>query len=117
MSNSETVVLHDAGSATLGDFGPKPTAITEGLKEASLAIWSGGKTSTGLWASEVGSFTAERVGYSEICYFIEGSVTVEAEGEAPIKYGPGDIMVMPSGWKGTWHVHTPVRKHFTVIDD
>lgn len=117
MSTSETVVLHEAGTADMGDFGPKPTALTEGLTEASRTIWEGGKTSTGLWASGTGRFTAERVGYSEICYFIEGSVTVVADGEAAVTYGPGDIMVMPSGWKGTWEVHTPVRKHYTVIDD
>ncbi|KIP52557.1 cupin domain-containing protein [Leucobacter komagatae] len=117
MSNSQTVVLHDAANASLGSFEPKPTAVTEGLQEATLEIWEGGKTSTGLWASEVGTFTAERIGYSEICYFIEGSVTVEVEGEEPVKYGAGDVMVMPSGWKGIWHVHSPVRKHFTVIED
>jgi uncharacterized cupin superfamily protein len=42
---------------------------------------------------------------------------VTGDGDGPITYGPGDIMVMPSGWSGVWDVHEPLRKHFTIIND
>jgi hypothetical protein len=46
-----------------------------------------------------------------------GRVTIEADGAEPVEFGPGDVMVMPSGWRGVWRVHEPVRKHFTTILD
>lgn len=29
----------------------------------------------------------------------------------------GDLLVMPSGWRGVWHVHEPVRKVYVVVPD
>ncbi len=109
--------LLNPATADLGPHTPKPTATTPGLTEATLEIWKAGKTETGLWECTAGTFTATRIGYSEICLFISGSVTVTGDGEKPITFGPGDIMVMPSGWAGVWEVHEPLRKHFTIIND
>lgn len=117
MTDTVTRALLNPGAADLGSHSPKPTATTPGLTEATLEIWSNGKTTTGLWEATAGTFTATRVGYSEICLFISGTTTVTADGEEPITYGPGDIMVMPSGWAGVWEVHEPLRKHFTIIND
>nr|WP_254259690.1 cupin domain-containing protein [Leucobacter chinensis] len=109
--------MNSTDTVALGAHGPKPTAVTEGLTEASLPIWSEGNISTGLWECTEGAFTAFRDGYTEICTIVSGSVTLEAEGEKPWRFGPGDVIVMPSGWKGTWVVHEPLRKHFTIIQD
>lgn len=112
-----TTALHDTATASLGQHTPKPTAVSEGLTEATLQVWAEGKIDTGLWECGVGSFTAERIGYTEICTVISGRVTLDVEGAESVTFGPGDIMVMPSGWKGTWHVHEPLRKHYTTVDD
>ncbi|MGV8970236.1 MAG: cupin domain-containing protein [Microbacteriaceae bacterium] len=100
-----------------GDFSPKPTTTTDGQLERAVTVWSSGGHETGVWEATPGSFTAVRDGYTEICYIMSGSVTVQADGEAPQKLSPGDILVMPSGWRGTWHVHEPVVKHYTIITD
>lgn len=47
----------------------------------------------------------------EICYIIEGEVTVEAEGQK-ITFGPGDIVEFPSGLDCVWKVDKAVRKHY-----
>lgn len=60
---------------------------------------------------------ATREGYSEICTILAGRLTLEVAGQPDEEFGPGDVMVMPSGWAGTWHIHEPVRKHYTTIDD
>lgn len=109
--------LHDTAATDLGEHAAKPTAITNGLTEASRPIWTAGRIGTGLWECSPGDFTAERNGYTEICTILSGRVTIEVEGEGPEEFGPGDVMVMPSGWKGVWRVHEPLRKHYTVIDD
>lgn len=115
-----TYGAHATLEIELGAHAPKPTAVTEGLTEAGLPVWSGGpnhRIETGLWECSAGDFTAERVGYTEICTILAGRVTVEVAGAEPQDFGPGDVMVMPSGWVGTWRVHEPLRKHFTTIQD
>lgn len=120
MSSNATVKTysaHKTGEISLGEHADKPTAVTPGLTEASLEVWASGKIDTGIWECTAGTFTATREGYTEICTILSGSVTLEVEGEEPAFFGPGDIMVMPSGWKGTWVVHEDLRKHYTIIND
>ncbi|WP_053385485.1 cupin domain-containing protein [Leucobacter celer] len=112
-----THAAHDTAAADLGAHASKPTATTEGLTEASVSTWSNGRVDTGLWECTPGEFTAERNGYTEICTILSGRVAIEVEGQEPEEFGPGDVMVMPSGWKGVWRVHEPLRKHYTTIDD
>ncbi|MEB4615330.1 cupin domain-containing protein [Leucobacter sp. M11] len=117
LADSSAVALHGAATAELGPFAPKATAITPGVADATRPIWSGGAVQTGIWECEPGSFTGFRDGYAEICVFLSGRVTVQGEGDEPIEFGPGDVLVMPSGWRGVWHVHERLRKHYTSITD
>lgn len=120
MSTIPTLAVHNTAAADLGPHSPKPTATTGGLTEASTTVWSGGsndRIDTGLWECTPGSFTATRTGYTEVCTILSGRVTIEVAGEDPQEFGPGDVMVMPSGWDGIWHVHEPLRKHYTTIQD
>lgn len=120
MSTTSTVptfAAHGTDALRLGTHEPKPTTLTPGQTEASAAVWGDARINTGLWECTPGDFTAERLGYTEICTILSGRVTVEAEGQQPEEFGPGDVMVMPSGWTGVWRVHEPLRKHFTTIAD
>lgn len=111
---------HDTAAADLGPHVPKPTATTPGMTEAATSTWTGGphdRIDTGLWECTPGDFTAVREGYTEICTILSGRVTIEVAGADPEEFGPGDVMVMPSGWAGTWRVHEPLRKHYTTIQD
>jgi|SRR5690625_5279433 len=101
----------------MGEFKAKPTAITEGQVEASTVIWEAGGVVTGLWECTEGVFTASRDGYTEICTILSGRCKINADGEEAKEYGPGDVVVMPSGWKGQWEIIERVRKHFTTIND
>jgi uncharacterized protein len=114
-----TIVLKNAPSVALGDFTPKPTAITEGQTEASAGVWTSvnGQFEAGIWEATPGSFTATREGYHEICQILSGRTTIEVVGEESIELVAGDTLVMPSGWVGTWHVHETVRKTFVVINE
>ena len=117
MTTIHTYAVHNTASAPLSAHAPKPTATTPGLTEAAAEAWTNGPIKTGLWECTTGSFTAKREGYTEICTILSGRVTIEVEGLENEEYGPGDIMVMPSGWEGVWHVTEPLRKHYTTIQD
>lgn len=113
----DTTAAHRTGELELGPHAPKPTATTPGVTEASLDIWSDGRVDTGIWECTPGEFRARRDGYTEICTILSGRVTLQADGGEPIEFGPGDVLVTPSGWVGTWRVHETVRKHYTIIPD
>ena len=47
---------------------------------------------------------------NEFMYFLEGQVEItDEEGESKI-YGPGDAIVMPKGFNGTWRQPSPIKK-------
>jgi uncharacterized cupin superfamily protein len=109
------VSAQDLLALDAGAFAPKPTSTTEGQLERSLEIWSGGpgKLEVGLWDCTPGRFTATRDGYTELCYFLSGHVTVE-DADGRRDYRAGDLLVMPEGWTGTWDVHEQVRKVYVI---
>ncbi len=112
-----TVAHHDTAGADLGPKTDKPTATVPGTAESAVAIWEDDRIDTGLWECTPGAFTATRVGYTEICTILSGSVTLEVAGAEPELFVAGDVMVTPSGWEGTWIVHETLRKHYTIIKD
>lgn len=117
MTIIRTYAAHNTADVTLPPHATKPTATTEGMTESGQSVWANDRIDTGLWECNAGSFTATREGYSEICTILSGRVTLEVEGLENEEFGPGDIMVMPSGWKGIWHVTEPLRKHYTTVQD
>ncbi|GAA1781243.1 cupin domain-containing protein [Agromyces lapidis] len=105
-------IARDLGPAT-----PKPTALTEGVLEASDSLWATAGLDVGYWECSPGRFAATREGCTEVCQFLSGRVTIEVEGEEPVTFGAGDTLVTPSGWRGVWDVHETVRKLYVIIDD
>ena len=114
MTTVPTVHLADAASAGLPAPKPKPTSRT-GQSESLLTIWEAGAATLGIWECEPGTFTATRDGYDETCVIISGRATLISEDGTSITVGPGDVVVTPRGWKGTWEVHETCRKVFTLV--
>jgi uncharacterized cupin superfamily protein len=100
----------------LGEWSPKPTAMTEGVMERSVAIWEVRGIEVGLWECTPGSFSARRDGFTESCVLLAGHVTLE-DAAGSIDYRAGDVLVTPQGWVGTWHVHETVRKVYVINAD
>ena len=46
----------------------------------------------------------------EVMYFVEGQVEITDESGAARIYGPGDALVMPKGFSGTWRQLSPIKK-------
>lgn len=49
---------------------------------------------------------------NEICYFLEGDVTVTPEGCEPVQMGKGDLVTFPAGMRCTWEIRIAVKKHY-----
>ena len=114
---ASTVAGLDPLARDLGPASPKPTALTEGVFEASGSLWEASGLDVGYWECTPGRFSSTREGYTEVCQFLSGRVTIEVDGEEPGTFGAGDTLITPSGWRGVWDVHETVRKLYVVIDD
>lgn len=79
----------------------KPTDAL--LKELGVSSW-------GIWIKEVSSFDWQ-YDEKEVCYFLEGDVTVKTPYET-VSFGKGDLVTFPEGLSCTWHVKKNVRKHY-----
>ena len=79
----------------------KPTS--EKLNALKVFSWP-------IWTKEVSSFDWY-YDEKEICYFLEGEVTVKtADGE--VAFGKGDLVTFPQGLKCVWNIKKAVRKHY-----
>jgi uncharacterized cupin superfamily protein len=74
------------------------------LSELGVKSWD-------IWTKEVSEFPWH-YDEQEICYFLEGDVTVTPEGGEPVRFGKGDLVTFPKGLSCTWKIHKPVRKHY-----
>jgi hypothetical protein len=72
-----------------------------------------GMFSAGVWrrGPETGSMVLP---YDELAILIEGDVEVEDHDGGLVVAGPGDVLVTPKGFTGTWRARTPVRKFWVV---
>jgi len=70
-----------------------------------------GVFSWGIWTKEISTFpwTYDE---QEMCYFLEGDVTVTPDGGTPVRIGKDDLVTFPAGMSCTWDIHQPVRKHY-----
>ncbi len=48
----------------------------------------------------------------EICYFLEGEVTVTCEDGETVNVGREDLVTFPAGMSCTWKITRDVRKHY-----
>jgi hypothetical protein len=52
----------------------------------------------------------------EVCYLVQGRVTVEPEDGEAVTFGAGDLVTFPKGMNCTWDIHEAVKKHFYLGD-
>lgn len=67
----------------------------------------------GIWESTPGKWQVE---YSEheLVHLLEGRVVLtDAQGRAE-RFGPGDVFVIPAGYRGTWETVERVRKLYAI---
>lgn len=111
------VVTATAGSITNMPWKPKPTSTSEQQLERAAPLWTaeGAQCRTGYWECTVGEFTSVRAGEHEICYIVSGRGVLEGDDGQVTHIGPGSMLVLPSGWKGTWKVLERLEKMFVIV--
>ena len=103
----------------LGAPEPKPTSIEGNQEEAAKTLWTSpdGKLEIGVWECTPGRFTAVREDNSEICHIVSGRVSLHGPAGRTQEVRPGEVLVLPKGWRGEWTVHEKVRKLYVIYKD
>ena len=103
-------------SIDLGQPRPKPTSIEGNQIEAAKVLWTSddGLVEVGVWECSPGRFTASRHDNSEICHIVSGRVTLHGPSDTARDAGPGELLVLPIGWRGEWTIHEPTRKLYVT---
>lgn len=64
-----------------------------------------------IWEKEVSEFPWT-YDMKEICYILEGKVTVTPDGGDAVTVSAGDMVTFPQGMSCFWEIHEDIRKHF-----
>lgn len=79
------------------------------FKELGIKNWP-------TWQKEVSVFPWAFV-TTEHAYILEGECVMTPEdGSEPVTFKAGDLVIFPNGFKGTWEVKKPLKKHFRHAD-
>ena len=102
--------------ADIGEFAPKPTSLEGDQKEAARSLFTSkdGTLDIGIWECTPGRFTADRSKSSETCHIISGRVEMRGANGETRRLGPGDLLVLPMGWKGEWQLLDRTRKLYVI---
>lgn len=65
-----------------------------------------------IWEKEASSFPWT-YDAEEVCFLLQGEVTVTPQGGEPVRFGKGDLVTFPAGMSCRWEIHRPVRKHYS----
>jgi len=74
------------------------------LKDLDVFSWP-------VWEKEVSCFDWH-YDDTEMCYILDGKVTVRIEGGKSVNFGTGDFVTFPKGLDCVWDIKEPVRKHY-----
>ncbi|UNB54466.1 cupin domain-containing protein [Mycolicibacterium sp. YH-1] len=83
--------------------------------ESTSELWEDDSTSVGIWECGPGVFTADRGAGTEVCHIVAGYGTITGEDGVAADVGPGSLLVLPRGWRGTWAVRETIRKSYVII--
>ena len=61
-----------------------------------------GKLRTGLWTGEAGTLTMRKYPTDEVCTVIYGKIEITNEDGSVVVLTPGESVLVPKGWSGTW---------------
>ncbi|OGP71757.1 MAG: cupin [Deltaproteobacteria bacterium RBG_13_60_28] len=74
------------------------------LQELGVTRWP-------IWTKEASEFPWT-YDSQEVCYFLEGEVTVTCDDGETVSVGKGDLVTFPEGLSCTWKIGQDVRKHY-----
>ena len=92
-----------------GELDPSQVLVGRpAVTETVLSESRDGRVVRGIWRITEGTVTD--VEQDEVFVVLEGRATIEVQGGATVRVGPGDVRVLQRGAGTTWTVHGPLRR-------
>lgn len=114
-TSAATVILSDANSVELEDWGPAPEGTGAPMATHGKKLWVGNGQEVGLWKCAPGPSRWVFDGASEAITILSGRMTVAEDNGQTHEVKAGDTVVFPSGWSGTWEIHETIFKIYTLF--
>lgn len=111
---SASILRGPAGRAKLEDWGPLEEATDGEMLTSGVTLWEKDGAETGIWESTAGP-SRWHLDTNEFVHVLAGKMTVAEDGGLPIEVGPGDTLLFPKGWSGTWDIHETIRKLYVIF--
>jgi uncharacterized cupin superfamily protein len=104
-ANSSSLVRLDAdrlAGNNLGEYEPyEPEAGDLMARGYEFYYSRDGNFGLGVWESKPGKTTYTDLGYDELMYVLEGTIVMTDENGNEERIGPGEGLVLPTGFSGT----------------
>ncbi|MGH9297580.1 MAG: cupin domain-containing protein [Acidimicrobiales bacterium] len=99
----------------LEDWGPLGEATGGEMTTSGVTLWEDGSGSeTGIWECTEGP-SRWSLETNEFVHVLSGRMTVTEDGGSPTEIAPGDTVLFPRGWSGTWEIHERLRKLYVIF--
>ena len=97
--------LERLGGKNLGEFEPYEPEFGDLIARGYEYFYSeDGNFGIGVWESKPGKMTMTDLEYDELMYVLDGSIVLTDEHGESQSFGPGEGLVLPQGWTGTFAV-------------
>jgi uncharacterized protein len=107
------VPVHHVASLELQEDELDPARIVSGHPVvSSVVLHADDGVERGVWQITPGVVTDEEA--DELFVVISGRATIDVEGGETLEIGPGDAVVLGSGWRTRWTVHETLRKVYQI---
>jgi uncharacterized cupin superfamily protein len=105
---------HMTRTAISGPLDPAPAG--PGVNATCTELVNDGYFESGVWESDpYHADFPEGFPVTESMHLLEGEIVVTPEGGEPKIIGPGDLLVIPKGWKGRFAVTKKARKVYSIV--
>jgi len=108
--------MSESATATLEEWGPLEEATGPAMSTRGFTLWKNEETQaeSGIWECTPGP-SRWVLETNEFVNVIFGRMTVTEDGGSPVEIGPGDTVVFPLGWQGSWEIHETLRKLYVIF--
>jgi len=106
--------------AGLDDWGPSnPEAVIAGSPmESGFNFYKDatGQFTAGVWEATPGTYKLNGYSCDEYCHILSGKVVITDEQGHSETFTAGQSLVVPKGFKGTWHMPETLRKYYVIFE-
>ena len=110
---AKITVMSSAGRAGWRALVDPPGTIPSGGREREIFTSGDEAFTTGFWKREPDTWSFERP-HDEIALILAGVADIDTEDGEMLRIQAGDVMVIPRGSKGTWHIRETILKFYAI---